>query len=110
MLNDLGTFQFAIQPLHGEPHLDGNVLRTAEGPIFVDFETASTGPKEWDLTALGREVATFYPPINTALLETLSWTRSLCVATWCWMQPERAPEVEEAARFHLSRLRDAFRR
>lgn len=51
MLNELGTFHFAVQPLHGEPHLDGNVLRTAEGPIFVDFETACTGPKEWDLTA-----------------------------------------------------------
>jgi len=107
MLDSLGAFDFPVQPLHGEPHPEGNVLRTAEGPVFVDFEAACIGPKEWDLSSLGREVASFYPPTNSALLEILSLTRSLCVAAWCWMQPERAPEVEEAAHFHLSRLRNA---
>jgi len=108
MLDSLGAFDFPAQPLHGEPHLDGNILRTAEGPVFVDFEAACIGPKEWDLTSLGGEVASFYPPSDSALLKILNLTRSLCVATWCWMQPERAPEVEEAAYFHLSRLRGAL--
>jgi hypothetical protein len=31
--------------------------------------------------------------------------RSLCVAVWCWAQPERAPEVDEAADVHLRLLR-----
>lgn len=84
MFEELHAFHFVVHPLHGEPHFDGNVLRTAEGPVFIDFEAACTGPKEWDLAALPREVATFYPPINTALLEVLELTRSLCVATWCW--------------------------
>lgn len=108
MVISIQSFDFPVQPLHGDPHLDGNVLRTADGPLFIDFEASCIGPKEWDLSSLGGGVASFYPPIDSALLEILSLTRSLCVAAWCWMQPERAPEVEEAARFHLSRLRTAL--
>jgi hypothetical protein len=105
MVISIKSFDFLVRPLHGDPHLDGNLLRTAEGPLFVDFEASCFGPKEWDLSSLGEEVASFYPPVDSALLEIMSLTRSLCVVTWCWTQPERAPEVEEAAHFHLSRLR-----
>jgi hypothetical protein len=108
MLNSLQTLDFPVQPLHGDPHLDGNILRTADGPVFIDFEASCTGPKEWDLSSLGGEVASFYSTVDFALLEILSLTRSLCVTALCWMQPERAPEVEEAAYFHLSRLRTAL--
>lgn len=97
----LASVTFEAQPLHGEPHLDGNVLCTREGPLFIDFEAACLGPKEWDLTALPREVAAFYPHVDRFLLELLSDVRSLTVATWCWMQPDRALEVAEAAQHHL---------
>jgi hypothetical protein len=107
MVISIRSLDFPVRPLHGDPHLDVNVLRTAKGPVFIDFEASCVGPKEWDLSSLGEEVASFYPPIDSALLEVLSLTRSLCVATWCWMQPGRAPEVDEAAHFHLSRLRNA---
>jgi len=105
MLDSLQAIDAPVQPLHSDPHVDGNVLSTTAGPVFVEFEAACIGPKEWDLSSLGREVAVFYPPVDFGLLETLRLVRSLCVATWCWTQPERAPEVEEAARYHLTRLR-----
>ena len=35
----------AEQPLHGEPH-PGNLLSTANGPLFVDLETCCRGPVE----------------------------------------------------------------
>ena len=39
------------QALHGDAHL-GNCMPTAGGPLWHDFETACTGPREYDLAAL----------------------------------------------------------
>src|SRR5699024_4668296 len=36
------------QLLHGEPHA-GNLLSTAQGPMFIDLETVCRGPIEFDL-------------------------------------------------------------
>jgi thiamine kinase-like enzyme len=38
----------ALVPTHGEPH-PGNVVRTAEGPVLVDWETARLAEPERDL-------------------------------------------------------------
>jgi Ser/Thr protein kinase RdoA (MazF antagonist) len=98
---------FSSQPLHGDPHTDGNVLTTRGGPLFVDFEAACIGPVEWDLSALPEEVARAYRPSpDAALLDLLRSMRSVCVAAWCSMQPERAAELERAARWHLETLRE----
>jgi hypothetical protein len=53
-----------------------------------------------------REVAMNYLGADVALVDQLREARSLCVAAWCWMHPERAPEVKEAAHFHLNVLRN----
>lgn len=91
--------------LHGDPHLDGNVLFGKEGPLLVDFEGACLGPYEWDLSALGR-AAGAYRDIDRELLADLCRMRSLTVSTWCWMQYGRAAEVDEAAHVHLGLLRE----
>ena len=101
----LDSLKTPAQPLHGDPHLDGNILVSARGPLFVDFEAACRGPVEWDLTSLGEDVANAYPRANVSLVRSLSSIRSLCVAIWCWMQPGRSPGVDQAARFHLRILR-----
>ena len=36
--------------LHGDAHT-GNVLITAAGPLWIDFEDACSGPLEWDLAS-----------------------------------------------------------
>lgn len=38
------------RPLHGDAHT-GNVLLTAGGPRWIDFEDACSGPLEWDLAS-----------------------------------------------------------
>lgn len=102
----LQRVQLASFPLHGDPHLDGNILITANGPLFVDFEAACFGPYEWDLTSLG-QARLAYPDAREDVLRILQTMRSLCVATWCWMQYGRAPEVTEAAHVHLQLLRES---
>ena len=39
------------RPLHGDAHT-GNVLMTATGPRWIDFEDVCLGPVEWDLASL----------------------------------------------------------
>jgi len=55
------------QLLHGEPH-PGNVLRTANGPVFVDFETCCRGPVEFDLAHVPDTVSEHYPGVDLVLL------------------------------------------
>jgi Phosphotransferase enzyme family len=92
------------RPLHGSPH-SGNWLGGSAGPLLLDFETACRGPVEWDLTALGEDALGAFPHIDRELLPVLRRMRSLCVAVKCWLDPERAPEVREAAIVHLRLLR-----
>ena len=92
------------RPLHGSPH-EGNWLATGSGPLLLDFETACRGPLEWDLSALGDDVASMFPGADRDLLAILRRMRSLCVAVKCWIEPDRAPEVFEAAHVHLRLLR-----
>lgn len=39
------------RPLHGDAHT-GNVMMTADGPTWADFEDVCVGPVEWDLASL----------------------------------------------------------
>lgn len=50
------------RPLHGDAHT-GNVLSTAAGPRWMDFEDVCVGPVEWDLASrtLTETVVDAYP-------------------------------------------------
>ncbi|MCP9489248.1 MAG: aminoglycoside phosphotransferase family protein [Solirubrobacteraceae bacterium MAG38_C4-C5] len=100
----LSAHDLAARPLHGEPH-SRNVLATPDGPCWIDFEAACLGPLEWDVACLGGESLRQFPHVDHDLLELMGRLRSLCVAVWCWMDPDRAPELREAAEHHLHRLR-----
>ncbi len=96
--------QLAERPLHGGPHL-ANLLRTPAGPRWIDFDTVCRGPLEWDLAHLPEAAAVSFPE---ARQDALALARRLVgaeVAVWCWRTYGRAPEVDEAAHFHLGRLR-----
>ncbi|MGK2948774.1 MAG: phosphotransferase [Acidimicrobiales bacterium] len=69
--------------LHGEPHL-GNVVLTAAGPHFVDFESVCSGPLEWDLASMPAGVAAAAPGVDHAVLERLRLLNSARVAVWGW--------------------------
>jgi Ser/Thr protein kinase RdoA (MazF antagonist) len=92
------------RPLHGSPHR-ANWLVSANGPLLLDFETACCGPVEWDLSALPDDALAFFPAADHELVATMRRMRSVCVAAKCWVAPERAPELREAARVHLNLLR-----
>jgi len=91
--------------IHGDAHL-GNVLVTALGPRWVDWESVCMGPPEWDLSCLPERVWSGSRAVDHDLLTLLKDLRSVCVAVWCWVEPDRTPERREAAEFHLRRLRD----
>ena len=38
------------RPIHGDAHT-GNILATASGPLWMDFEDVCAGPVEWDLAS-----------------------------------------------------------
>jgi hypothetical protein len=101
----LDAVEFVSVPLHGDAHL-GNVLWTADGPLWGDLESACTGPVEWDLSALPPPVWALFPEADPFLIDLLAELRSVCVAVWCWAEPSRSNEVREAAEYHLARLRN----
>jgi Ser/Thr protein kinase RdoA (MazF antagonist) len=44
-------YSLPMQPLHGDSHL-GNVIATARGPLWTDWEDTFLGPVAWDLACL----------------------------------------------------------
>ena len=87
----LGSLRSPIRPLHGDAHLN-NVLNTANGPLWNDWEDTCLGPLGWDAACLrltrngdGRaEAALAASGITLDPGELALWVeaRSLQVAVW----------------------------
>jgi molybdopterin-guanine dinucleotide biosynthesis protein A len=90
--------------LHGGPH-ESNLIRTSEGPRWIDLDTVCRGPLEWDLAHLPAESTAAFPDVDHAALDVARALVSAEVAIWCWHSYGRAPEVDAAASFHLERVR-----
>jgi len=73
----------AHQLLHGEPH-PGNLLRTPDGPLFIDFETCCRGPVELDVAHVPNEVSAHYPDVDQVLLQECRRLVLAMVAAWRW--------------------------
>jgi len=101
---DIESASFNHQPLHGECHI-GQAISTPSGVRWLDFEAACMGPQEWDLAALDEEGLSAYGTADPSLLALSKTARLFCIVTWCWTQPDRAPEVREAAEYHLAHLK-----
>lgn len=103
--DEVAGVQYHSRPLHSEPH-SGNLLLSPHGPRWIDFESACSGPAEWDLTVLPDDVVRrHFADVDYDLLRILKRMRSLVVATWCWLDPDRDPLLREAGTFHLRLLR-----
>jgi hypothetical protein len=92
------------QLLHGEPH-PGNVLRTTNGPLFIDLETCCRGPVEFDLAHVPEEVSERYPDADQELLGECRGLVLAMVAAWRWDRDDRFPNRQRAARELLDALR-----
>ena len=55
-----------IQPIHGDAP-SYNLIPTADGVLWSDFEDANFGPVEWDLAAFGPDLAKVYDEAAAAL-------------------------------------------
>jgi Phosphotransferase enzyme family len=94
----------AAVPLHGDPG-PGNLLAGGEGFLWIDFESACSGPVEWDLTVLPGGGAGVFPDADPELRRLLGDLRSVSVAVRSWLQPDRPAALDDTARRHLARLR-----
>ncbi|GAA4909355.1 phosphotransferase family enzyme [Stackebrandtia albiflava] len=92
------------QLLHGEPH-PGNVLSTADGPLFIDLETCCRGPVEFDLAHAPEEVCRHYPNIDHALLDDCRQLVLAMIAAWRWERGDRFPNGRRVGREYLRLLR-----
>jgi Ser/Thr protein kinase RdoA (MazF antagonist) len=87
----LGSLRSPIRPLHGDAHLN-NVLNTANGPLWNDWEDTCLGPLGWDAACLRltrdggerAEAALAASGIRLDPAELALWVeaRSLQVAVW----------------------------
>jgi len=102
----MDAFDGTRQALHGEPHL-GNVLRTRDGPRWIDLEDVCVGPLEWDVAFLPTDVESLFETIDPELMDVVRTLNSACVATWCWVRADLDGMLPHA-RYHLDRVRSAF--
>ncbi|MFI6480912.1 phosphotransferase [Nonomuraea sp. NPDC050663] len=95
------------QLLHGEPH-PGNLLITADGPLFVDLETVCRGPVEFDLAHAPEAVAAHYPDADFELLADCRILSLALVISWRWDRDDQLPDGRRRGREWLDQLRAAL--
>ncbi|MGI8794232.1 MAG: phosphotransferase [Acidimicrobiales bacterium] len=101
------------QLLHGEPH-PGNVLRTAEGLLFVDLETCCRGPIEFDIahatsTSNGPpiEVGALYAGADQSLVRDCWMLMLAMVTAWRCEPGDDLPNGRARAMDWIGQLRAA---
>jgi hypothetical protein len=95
----------AEQLLHGEPH-PGNLLRTKDGLLFIDFETCCWGPVELDVAHAPAEVSAVYPDVDQVLLDECRRLVLAMVAAWRWDVHDEFPDGRQHGRNILGLLRE----
>lgn len=96
-----------LQPLHGDAHAL-NLIPTAKGLLWNDFEDTCTGSIAWDLINLDDEGIAAYP--NAPDLETLQpyrKMRKLHAIVWVYAILPELPDWRESAQALLDDLRHA---
>jgi len=93
------------QLLHGEPHT-WNLLRTQNGPLFIDFENTAHGPVEYDLGWVPSGVSERYPNVDQELVDECRGVVLAIIATHRWSRGDRHPSGRESGSAFLAALRD----
>ncbi len=106
------------QVLHGEPHA-GNLLRTREGLLFVDFETCCRGPVEFDIAhglvpnecghaLAAADVCEHYPGANQELIHQCRLLIWAMITTWRWQRDDQLPNGRYWRTEGLNQIRAAL--
>lgn len=114
--NTLESLQISIgdrgateQLLHGEPH-PGNLLRTKDGLLFIDWETCCRGPVEFDIVHAPDEVREHYPDADQDLLRQCHILMLAMIITWRWARDDQLPNGRQLGAEWLSQMRQALAR
>lgn len=100
----------AVQPLHGDAH-PGNLIATAAGPCWLDFEDTWLGPLAWDLGILARQggpeyLAAYPGAVSDEALRAYTRLRELFAVAWRFVIarrfPDRLPEARSALDAYFS--------
>lgn len=103
----LGNCDRAEQLLHGEPH-PGNLLKTKEGLLFIDWETCCRGPVEFDIVHAPTEVHAHYPGADQALLRQCHVLMLAMISTWRWERDDQLPNGRQLGIEWLTQMRQAL--
>lgn len=96
-----------LQPLHGDAHAL-NLIPTAKGLLWNDFEDTCTGSIAWDLINLKDEGIAAYPNApDPATLEPYRQMRKLHAIVWVYAILPEFPDWRESAKTLLDELRNA---
>jgi aminoglycoside phosphotransferase (APT) family kinase protein len=101
LTSELAALDVPAQPIHGDAHL-GNAFITPGGPLWMDFETASLGPREWDAASVMYPPA--FPSLDPKLFDVLEDLRRVCVAVWC-SALNADPDKRAAAKEQIAALK-----
>ena len=85
--------------------LRGNVLSTAAGLLFIDFETCCRGPVEFDLAHVPEAVCEAYSGADPELIQESRRLVLAMVAAWRWDIDDQFPSGARAGRALLRALR-----
>jgi aminoglycoside phosphotransferase (APT) family kinase protein len=92
------------QLLHGEPH-PGNVLHTADGPRFVDFERTAHGPVEFDLAWVPDEVSRGFADADGGLVDECRGVVLAIIAIHRWSRGDHHPSGRPSGLAFLDAVR-----
>ncbi|TWD79088.1 phosphotransferase family enzyme [Kribbella amoyensis] len=102
-----------VQPIHGDAPAY-NVIPTADGVLWSDFEDAGLGPVEWDLAGFGPELAAKYdeaaarlgrPGHDQQILQVMDTARTLQFMACLPLVPQ-LPELAEGLKMTIDAWRD----
>jgi hypothetical protein len=108
-----------LQPVHGDAHL-ANILRTATGVLWTDFENACLGPRELDIACneirartRGRQpedddLLAGYGHFDEGLVTRLIPIHALFLAAWTFALAERTEGIRPYAEERLGWVREGF--
>jgi hypothetical protein len=97
------------QLLHGEPHA-GNLLKTASGMRFIDFETCCYGPIEFDIAHAPDEVGDHYTLADRLLIRDCRILKLAMVAAWRSDRDDVFPKGREMRDEFLGMIRETLDR
>ncbi|MET8997758.1 phosphotransferase [Amycolatopsis sp. NPDC004169] len=95
-----------VRPLHGDAH-PGNLIATAAGPCWLDFEDTWLGPLAWDLGILARQggpeyLAAYPGSVPEEALRAYTRLRELFAVAWRFVIAQRFPHRLPEARSALA--------